>query len=69
MDFVICIDNSGYEASLEKRKIYALQSGTTCPDGFIAIQDETEQAYFFETSRFLPIELSSEIQDKLVSRS
>ena len=69
MKFVVCVDNSGYEASLEKRKIYALQSGMTCPDGFIAIQDESEHSYFFESKRFLPIELSSEIQDKIVSRS
>ena len=67
MSFVICIDNSGYEASLEKRKVYEVPEKQSGPTGFIAIIDESGEEYYFEKDRFLPIELTNEIISYLAS--
>ena len=67
MDFVVCINNTGYEASLEKRKLYSIQEGMNVPQGFVSIVDESGEAYIFEDDRFLPIDVSAEAKAQLVS--
>jgi hypothetical protein len=54
----ICLDNSGYEVSLEKRKIYV-----GVPDaraerlGQIRIVDESGESYVYRADRFIAAEL------------
>jgi hypothetical protein len=54
----ICLDNSGYEVSLEKRKIYV-----GVPDvraerlGHIRIVDESGESYLYPADRFIAAEL------------
>jgi hypothetical protein len=54
----ICLDNSGYEVSLEKRKIYV-----GVPDaraerlGHIRIIDESGDSYLYPADRFIAAEL------------
>jgi len=54
----ICLDNSGYEVSLEKRKIYV-----GVPDaraerlGHIRIVDESGESYLYPAGRFIAAEL------------
>ncbi len=55
---VVCIENSGYETSLERRKIYV-----TLPDpeaeqrGLIRVVDESTEDYLYPSASFRPIEL------------
>lgn len=62
--FVICIDNSDYPASLEKRKIYE-----TLPDKdaekieHLRIIDESGEDYLYPASCFIDANLSKETRE------
>lgn len=60
--FVVCLDNDGYAASLEVRKIY-----TTVPDasalklGLLRVVDESGEDYLYPADQFGEIELPRRI--------
>jgi hypothetical protein len=55
---VVCIDNSGYEASLERRKIYvALRDPTAERHGLLRVIDESGDDYLYPKTFFREIEL------------
>jgi hypothetical protein len=50
---VVCIDNEGYAASLEKRKIYiALRDAAAEKHGPLRIVDETGEDYLYPKKSF-----------------
>jgi len=52
--FVVCVDNSSYEASLERRKIYAvIADPDAAHDGDIRIVDESGEDYLYPMDRFV----------------
>jgi hypothetical protein len=54
--FVVCIGNKGYEASLEKGKLYrTAQHEDKDPTGFIRVVDESGEDYLFPDKWFMPI--------------
>lgn len=56
---MICVDNEGYEASLEKRKIYvALPDAEAAAVGMLRIIDESGEDYLFPKAAFRPIALT-----------
>ena len=56
--FVVCIDNSGYEASLELHKIYpVVRDPDAASEGDLRIVDESGEDYLHSASRFLGIDL------------
>jgi len=58
MTFAICLDNKGYEASLELRKIYqVLPPETNDPKDYIRIVDESGEDYLYNKKGFEVIEL------------
>ena len=60
--FVVCIDPSGLEASLEKHKIYtALYDEGAAGDGDLRVIDESGEAYLYCAERFVPIEVPDEV--------
>ena len=55
---VICLDNSGYEVSLERRKIYvALSDADAARHGRIRVIDESGDDYLYPEERFVDAEL------------
>ena len=61
--FVVCIDNSGYEASLELHKIYpVLPDVDAAVDGDLRIIDESGEDYLFAADRFLAIEVPETLE-------
>ena len=55
---VVCIDNEGYAASLEKRKIYiALRDAPADNHGLLRIVDESGEDYLSPKKSFRPIAL------------
>ena len=57
--FVVCINNEGYPASLEKRKIYQmLPDAEASAHKLIRIVDETGEDYLYPMDWFMPITLS-----------
>ena len=54
----ICLDNSGYEVSLEKRKIYVgLPDARAQRLGQVRIIDESGEDYLYPADRFITAEL------------
>ena len=57
--YVVCIDNRGYPASLEKGKVYRV-----CRDlkgdlpGWLRIVDESGEDYLYPEKRFSPVKLT-----------
>ncbi len=75
MNYVTCIDNEGYEASLIKGKTYrVLASEPSVSKGMIRVIDETygepgsEHGYLFAAHRFVPVDfrrIHEEVDDTL----
>lgn len=54
----ICLDNSGYEVSLEKRKIYVGVADVRAERlGHLRIVDESGESYLYPADRFIAAEL------------
>ncbi|HEY8021586.1 MAG TPA: hypothetical protein VIH93_10815, partial [Thermoanaerobaculia bacterium] len=54
--FVLCVDNAGYEASLEPRKVYrAIDDPSAEKHGMIRVVDESGEDYLFPARLFVPI--------------
>lgn len=67
MTFAICIDNEGYEASLELRKIYQVVSPQpNDPKGYIRIVDESGDDYLYNAKAFEAVDLPPRIERKLM---
>ncbi len=55
---VICIDNAGYEASLERRKLYSALADTQAKKHkLVRVVDESGEDYLYPESFFLPVAL------------
>jgi hypothetical protein len=68
--FAVCLNNQGYEASLEVGKLYRI-----IPDqqaqahGLIRVVDESGEDYAFAANRFYPIELPQNVEEALLAAS
>ena len=61
--FVICIENSEYPVSLERRKIYeALPDSDANKIDHIRVIDESGEDYLYPTNCFVDAKLSKETQ-------
>lgn len=61
--FVICVDNDGYTASLERRKIYvALRDAEAAKHGMLRIVDESGDDYLYPKAFFLSITLPQAVK-------
>ncbi|MBZ0112960.1 MAG: hypothetical protein K8J08_10895, partial [Thermoanaerobaculia bacterium] len=56
--FVLCIENTGYPASLEPRKIYqTVEDVEANQQGLLRVIDESGEDYLFPASHFIPVVL------------
>jgi hypothetical protein len=59
----ICLDNSGYQASLERRKIYiAVPDAKAEKLGQLRIIDESGEDYVYPAKRFVAADLPQSIR-------
>jgi len=66
MEFVVCIKNTNYEASLEVRKIYqVLPDSKANSQQMIRVIDESGEDYLYPDSYFMLIELPAPLQQVL----
>jgi hypothetical protein len=64
--FVVCIRNDGYEASLERCKIYRAITDTDATDHkHLRVIDESGEDYLYPAEYFMPIELPVPLQQAL----
>ena len=55
--FAICLNNEGYEASLEVGKVYrVLPDREAAAHGYIRMVDESGEDYAFDADRFYKVE-------------
>jgi hypothetical protein len=68
MNWMICLSNTGYEASLELRKLYSV-----VPDegaalmGLVRVVDESGDAYLYPAKRFVPIAIQATLEQQLLA--
>jgi hypothetical protein len=61
--FVVCIKNDSYPASLELRKIYKVVADARAAEhGQIRVIDESGEDYLYPASFFIPIELPEAVE-------
>lgn len=64
--FVVCVDNTGYPASLELHKIYmVVQDAEAEADGDIRVVDESGEDYLYSQDRFVPIRVPAALRRAL----
>ena len=64
--FVVCVSNAAYPASLELRKIYPLLSDDSASRrGLVRVVDESGEDYLYPRDCFLPIELPAALEEAL----
>ena len=69
-DFVVCINNSDYPASLELHKIYRVIADKEAEeDGDIRIIDESGEDYLYPSSYFVPIQVPQTVEESLLRAS
>jgi hypothetical protein len=68
--FLLCVDNEGYEASLETRKLYE-----TIPDKEaerhkqVRIIDESGEDYLYPSRFFAPVRLSMQTKNRILKKA
>jgi len=69
-EFVVCINNSDYPASLELHKIYrVLVDKDATEEGDIRIIDESGEDYLYPSSYFAPIQVPQTVEESLLRAS
>ena len=65
-DYVVCVDNADYPASLELHKIYrTLPDEDARADGDLRIVDESGDDYLFPAGMFVPINPPDQVRSSL----
>lgn len=65
-NFVICINNTGYEASLEPRKLYeVLPDPVAVKHEQLRVIDESGEDYLYPASFFLAVQLPENIAEQI----
>jgi len=66
--YAICLDNEGYEASLELRKLYPVVAPeANDPAGYLRIIDESGEDYLYVAAAFEIISLPPHIARRLAT--
>jgi len=69
-EFVVCINNSDYPASLELHKIYrVLVDKDATEEADIRIIDESGEDYLYPSSYFVPIQVPQTVEKSLLRAS
>ncbi len=68
--FVVCLNNKGYKASLEMGKLYRfIPDGEAEAEGLIRVVDESGEDYAFEANRFHILSLPPVVEKALLAAS
>ena len=66
--YVVCLNNRGYKASLEKRKLYEkLPDSDAETRGLVRVIDESGEDYLFPDRLFASIDLPKDLQQRLTT--
>jgi len=66
--FALCIDNSGYQASLIPRKVYRiLPDRRAALDDLVRIVDESGEDYLYHKSLFVFVDFPPAVKKKIIA--
>jgi len=69
-EFIICVNNRGYEASLERWKVYvAIPDDLAKKQNLRRVIDESGEDYLFPSDYFVPLTLPKVVQDAMMRDS
>lgn len=67
-DLVLCLKNDGYEASLERRKIYrVVPDRGAAVDDLIRVIDESGEDYLYPADFFAPMRLPTALRRRVLA--
>jgi len=68
--FAVCIKNKGYEAALERGKVYRMTPDSeAAKHGYVRIVDESGEDYGYSAERFIAINLPKPLEKVLLEAS
>ena len=68
VQFALCLDNEGYEASLELGKLYRVVADEQAEaHGYVRIIDESSEDYAYNIDRFYQLTLPEPVEQTLLS--
>jgi len=68
--FLLCIDNEGYEASLEIRKLYEMvPDKEAARHNQVRIVDESGEDYLYPSKFFAPVTLSMQTKNRILEKA
>jgi len=68
MKWIVCINNDGYAASLEARKLYqALEDDRAAEMGFFRVVDESGEDYLYPQDMFMPMHITAPLEKRLLA--
>src|SRR2546425_13054655 len=66
----ICVDDTDYEMSLERRKVYPILPDADAErDDYVRIIDETGEDYLFPASRFVFLTVPTEVEAAVLAKA
>ncbi|HJR07805.1 MAG TPA: hypothetical protein VJ842_11130 [Pyrinomonadaceae bacterium] len=66
----ICIDNTDYEMSLERRKVYpVLPDAAAAQSNYVRVIDETGEDYLFPASRFILVPVTRDVEAAVLAET
>ncbi len=66
----ICIDNTDYEMSLERRKVYpVLPDSDAAQHNYVRVIDETGEEYLFPSSRFVLVTVTPDVERAVLAQT
>jgi hypothetical protein len=66
----ICIDNTDYEMSLERRKVYpVLPDADAAQSNYVRVIDETGEDYLFPASRFILVPVTRDVEAAVLAET
>jgi hypothetical protein len=67
--FLLCVDNKGYEASLELRKLYEnIPDKEAESHNQVRIIDESGEDYLFPVNYFAPVRLTTVVKNRILEK-
>lgn len=68
-EFAVCINNRGYEVSLEAGKLYRiLRDAEAEAHGYLRVVDESGEDYGYSSDRFFRLEVPRALAEALASK-
>lgn len=67
-NYALCLDNEGYEVSLELRKLYqVIEREANDPAGYLRIIDESGEDYLYPETAFEVVALAPRVAHRLAA--